>query len=113
MEELLDVFWPNAGRAGATSVRQAIHTLRDRLEPERPKGKPSGYVVARSGGYELAPGRVWIDADDFEAHARAGLRALQQGEVERADAALSAAAGAYVGDFLADEPYAECALVER
>ena len=112
-EELLEVFWPNAGRAGATSVRQAIHTLRDRLEPDRPKGKPSGYVVARTGGYELTPGRVWIDADDFEAQARAGLDALQRGAVERADASLTAAAGAYGGDFLADEPYAEWALAER
>jgi DNA-binding SARP family transcriptional activator len=113
LEELIEIFWPNAGRAAATSVRQAIHTLRDRLEPGRPKGKPSGYVVARTGGYELTPGRVWIDADDFEAHARAGLEALQQEAPERADASLTAAAAAYAGDFLADEPYAEWALFER
>ena len=113
MEELLEVFWPNSGRAGATSVRQAIHTLRDRLEPERPRGKPSGYVIARTGGYELTPGRVWIDADDFEAHARAGLDALQRGQSERAESSLAAAAAAYEGDFLADEPYAEWALAER
>jgi DNA-binding SARP family transcriptional activator len=113
LEELLEVFWPTAGRAGASSVRQAIHTLRDRLEPARPKGKPSGYVVARTGGYELTPGRVWIDADDFEAHARAGLDALENGSPERAEAALSEAARAYEGDFLADEPYAEWALAER
>jgi DNA-binding SARP family transcriptional activator len=113
LEELIEVFWPNAGRAAATSVRQAIHTLRDRLEPDRPKGKPSGYVVARTGGYELTPGRVWIDADDFEAHARAGLEALRRGASERAGASLTAAADAYEGDFLADEPYAEWALVER
>ncbi len=49
-DELLEVFWPNAGRAGATSVRQAIHTLRDRLEPGRPKGKPSGYVSRAPAG---------------------------------------------------------------
>jgi DNA-binding SARP family transcriptional activator len=113
LEELLEVFWPTAGRAGATSVRQAIHTLRDRLEPDRPKGKPSGYVIARTGGYELTPGRVWIDADDFEAHARAGLDALHRGDADRAEASLNAAAEAYEGDFLADEPYAEWALAER
>jgi DNA-binding SARP family transcriptional activator len=113
LEELIDVFWPSAGRAGGTSVRQAIHTLRDRLEPDRPKGKPSGYVVARTGGYELTPGRVWIDADDFEAQARAGLEALRRGAAERADASLTAAAAVYGGDFLADEPYAEWALAER
>jgi DNA-binding SARP family transcriptional activator len=113
LEELIEVFWPNAGRAGAANVRQAIHTLRDRLEPARPRGKPSGYVVARPGGYELAPGRVAIDADDFEARARAGLDALQRGATERAAEALAAAARAYGGTFLADEPYAEWALAER
>jgi DNA-binding SARP family transcriptional activator len=113
LEELLEVFWPNAGRAGASSVRQAIHTLRDRLEPDRPRGKPSGYVVARAGGYELAPGRVAIDADDFEARARAGLEALQGGAIERAEETLATAARAYGGNFLADEPYAEWALAER
>jgi DNA-binding SARP family transcriptional activator len=113
LEELLEVFWPHAGRAGASSVRQAIHTLRDRLEPDRPRGKPSGYVVARAGGYELAPGRVEIDVDDFEARARSGLEALQQGATERAQETLAAAARAYGGEFLADEPYAEWALAER
>jgi DNA-binding SARP family transcriptional activator len=113
LEELLEVFWPNAGRAGASNVRQAIHTLRDRLEPDRPRGRASGYVIARGGGYELAPGRVAIDADDFEARARAGLEALQCGAAERADEELAAAARAYGGNFLADEPYAEWALVER
>jgi DNA-binding SARP family transcriptional activator len=70
-------------------------------------------VIARTGGYELTPGRVWIDADDFEAHARAGLEALHRGASERADASLTAAAAVYGGDFLADEPYAEWALAER
>jgi DNA-binding SARP family transcriptional activator len=113
LEELIEVFWPTAGRAGAANVRQAIHTLRDRLEPARPRGKGSGYVVARAGGYELAPGRVAIDADDFEARARAGLEALQRGATERAAETLAASARAYGGNFLADEPYAEWALAER
>lgn len=113
LEELIEVFWPDAGRAGASNVRQAIHTLRDRLEPDRPKGRPSGYVVARKGGYELAPGRVAIDADDFEARARSGLDALHRGIIPRAEAELAEAAAAYGGNFLADEPYAEWALPER
>ena len=113
LEELIEVFWPNAGRAGAASVRQAIHTLRDRLEPDRPRGRASGYVVARAGGYELAPGRVAIDADDFEARARSGLDALQRETPERAAELLATAARAYGGEFLADEPYAEWAAAER
>ena len=60
MDELLEVFWPDAGRAGASSVRQAIHTLRDRLEPDRPKGKPSGYVFTTK--LSDANGRMAIPA---------------------------------------------------
>ena len=113
LEELMEVFWSAAGRGGAANVRQAVHTLRDRLEPGRTRGLPSSFVLARHGGYELAPGRVWIDADDFEARARAGLQALERGAPERAEAALGEAADAYQGDFLADEPYADWALPER
>jgi DNA-binding SARP family transcriptional activator len=113
MDELIEVFWDGAGRAGASSVRQAIHALRDRLEPDRPKGKPSGYVLARKGGYELAPGRVAIDADDFESRARSGLDAVARGDTARAATTLTAAAQIYAGNFLADEPYAEWALAER
>jgi DNA-binding SARP family transcriptional activator len=113
LEELLEVFWPTAGRTGASSVRQAVHTLRDHLEPGRTRGLPSAFVVARQGGYALAAGRVQVDADDFEAHARAGLRTLGPGPSERAVVALEAAADAYGGDFLADEPYADWALAER
>ena len=50
------------------------HAARPARARPRRAGAPSGYVVARAGGYELAPGRVAIDADDFEARARAGLR---------------------------------------
>jgi DNA-binding SARP family transcriptional activator len=113
LEELLEVFWPAAGRAGATNVRQAVHTLRDRLEPGRTRGRPSSFVLASHGGYELAPNRVWIDATAFETSARGGLQALARGARDRAEAALAEAAEAYTGDFLADEPYADWALPER
>jgi DNA-binding SARP family transcriptional activator len=109
-EELLEAFWPGGGRAGAANVRQAVHTLRDRLQPGRARGDAS-VVVARRGGYELAREHVWIDADDFAARARAGLQAHAHGAP--AEAALLEAADAYGGDFLADEPYAEWALPER
>lgn len=113
LEELVDVFWPQAGRGGATNVRQAIHSLRDRLEPRRPKHGPSNFVQARKGGYELDEESVWIDAEEFESSARAGLDAVRRSDVESARPALARAAVLYRGDFLADEPYAEYALAER
>ncbi|MDP9383669.1 MAG: winged helix-turn-helix domain-containing protein [Actinomycetota bacterium] len=112
IDELLEVLWPQ-GRAAATNVRQAVHTLRDRLEPQRAKHGQSPFVAARKGGYELERANLWIDADDFEASARAGLSAAQSADLEMAEPALARAAALYRGDFLADDPYAEWAFAER
>lgn len=113
-DELIEIFWPQAqGAKGATSVRQAIHTLRDRLEPGRERHGASSFVAARSGGYEIERGTVWIDADDFEESVRTGLSAAQRGEHETAELALTRAVALYRSDFLADEPYAEWAFGER
>lgn len=112
-DELIEVFWPASGPRGTTSVRQAIHTLRSRLEPKRERHGASSFVAARSGGYELELSSIWIDADDFEVAARAGLAAAAKGDVETADPALARAVDLYRGDFLSDEPYAEWAFGER
>jgi DNA-binding SARP family transcriptional activator len=114
-EELLSVFWPQNGAApAATNVRQAVHALRDRLEPDRPRQAASRYILGRrGGGYELAEGAVLVDADAFAAAAEAGLAALRAGDGRRAEAALGRAAALYRGEFLADEPDADWALAER
>jgi DNA-binding SARP family transcriptional activator len=112
-EELLAVFWPQGGAAG-TNVRQAVHALRDRLEPGRERQAPSRYVAGRrGGGYELLPGAVAVDADAFVAAAETGLAAFAEGELPRAHAALARAAQLYRGDFLVDEPGADWAVPER
>jgi DNA-binding SARP family transcriptional activator len=112
-DELIEVFWATAGLRGVTSVRQAVHTLRDRLEPERAKHAGSAFVAARSGGYELERAAIWIDADDFEMSVREGLKAVAAGDLETGEAALARATGLYRGDFLAEEAYAEWAFAER
>jgi DNA-binding SARP family transcriptional activator len=112
-DELVEVFWPKAGPRGVTSVRQAVHTLRERLEPDRAKHAQSAFVAARSGGYELERSTMWIDADDFEMSVREGLKAILQGDLETGEAALTRATGLYRGEFLAEEAYVEWALAER
>ena len=108
-------FWPQTdGTPAATNVRQAVHALRDRMEPERERQAPSRYIAGRrGGGYELVGGMVLVDADVFAAAAEAGLAALRDGDGPRAEAALARASALYRGDFLADEPEAEWALPER
>jgi DNA-binding SARP family transcriptional activator len=114
-DELLSAFWPQTeGTPAATNVRQAVHALRDRMEPQRERQAASRYVAGRrGGGYELIGGMVLVDADVFTAATEAGLTALHDGDPARADAALARAAALYRGDFLADEPEAEWALPER
>jgi DNA-binding SARP family transcriptional activator len=113
VEELLEALWPGAGRAGATSVRQAVHTLRDRLEPGRTRGEETSFVRSVRGGYQLDVRRIVLDVDGFEAAARTGLDALRRGDDATAVTQLTAAAAAYAGDLLVDEPYAEWTLAER
>jgi DNA-binding SARP family transcriptional activator len=113
LDELLDVLWARPGRSGATNVRQAVHALRDRLEPGRARRSPSRFVIGRRGGYELAPEAVWVDADAFTEAAEAGLAALARGDLAWAEPALARAAALYTGEYLVDEQEADWALAER
>jgi DNA-binding SARP family transcriptional activator len=112
-DAIAEAIWPQAGAAAGNSVRHFVHVLREHLEPDRARGTPSSYVICRRGGYALASGHVWIDADEFEAEARRGMTALAVGDVRSAELRLVRAAQLYQGDFLADLPYAEWALAER
>ena len=112
-DEIAVAFWPDSDRTGLQNVRHFVHALRSQLEPTRAPRARSSFVIAHEGGYELDGSRIAVDADEFEAHADAGLRALRRGELETARGSLERAAALYEGDFLADEPYAEWALAER
>jgi DNA-binding SARP family transcriptional activator len=112
-EELVDTLWPDTGRTGMTSLRQAVHTLRDRLEPGRERGAPSSFVAGGGGSYELDLTNVRVDADEFETEATAALLSIERDGPDTALPQLQRAAALYTGDFLPDEPYAEWALEER
>jgi DNA-binding SARP family transcriptional activator len=100
-DELAEVFWPAAGRAGLNNVRHFIHALRDRLEPARLAREPSSFVVTRDGGYALDLERIDLDTQEFEQLIAAGGSSLEQ------------AVALYEGELLADDPYADWALAER
>src|SRR5204863_6057723 len=82
-DAIAEAIWPQAGPAAANSVRHFVHVLREHLEPDRPKGARSSYVVCRHGGYALAS--VWIDADEFEAEAARARAALAGQDVRAAE----------------------------
>jgi DNA-binding SARP family transcriptional activator len=110
---IAEAIWPQARLSTAGTVRHCIHALRSHLEPRRRRNEESEYIRAYRGGYALNTDRIWVDADAFEDEVRVGLAAFGQGEIGGAKQHLERALALYQGDFLADEPYAEWALVER
>jgi DNA-binding SARP family transcriptional activator len=112
-EEIAAAVWGQTGRSAPNTVRQFVHVLRERLEPDRPRHGESSFVVSRRGGYALNGRRVWIDVDQFEEEARRGRAALGAGDRASALEHLERAMELYRDDFLADDPYAEWAFAER
>ena len=113
-EQISEALWPaRALPWSSTSVRHQVHTLRERLEPDRDSDTPSQFVITQRGGYMLDPKRVWIDADEFEDKVRTGLTLFVNGEGDAAMAPLEQALSLYRGDFLSDDLYADWALEER
>ena len=112
-DAIATAIWPDAGPRAVKSLRQAVHELRCHLEPGRPARMPSSFVVLRQGGYALDARRVRIDADDFERHVGAGLRAFSGSNMSSAARGLRQGLELYEGDLFAEDPYADWAVAER
>jgi DNA-binding SARP family transcriptional activator len=110
---IAETLWPGTGRQGLGNVRHFMHALREKLEPHRPRGARSSFIVTVQGGYALDRRHVVVDADDFDEAISHGLEAASRGDHGYACEQLKDALALYRGDFLADEPYAEWALEER
>jgi DNA-binding SARP family transcriptional activator len=112
-DELIEALWPPGSRAAVGGVRQAVLTLRDQLQPARPRHAGTGFVRSHKGGYALDMESIRLDADEFEHLAGAGLAAHESGRRVQAEPLLARAAELYRGDFLLEDRFAEWALDER
>lgn len=112
-EEIAEALWPHSGRQALSSVRHFIHSLRDKLEPDRTGRGGSTFIVTVRGGYAINRRHVRIDADTFTEAVSTGLGASERGEADVATELLEFAISLYRGDLLEDEPYAEWAMPER
>ncbi len=107
-QDVAEALWGHSGFVSSGTVRQCVHELREKLDAARGEQ----LVVTRQSGYALDP-RVTVDADDFAVHVRRGIAALGRGQRDIGVVHLRAAVAMYRGDFLADEPQADWAHVER
>jgi DNA-binding SARP family transcriptional activator len=112
-DEIAEAVWPTARMSSVGNVRFAIHELRNRLEPERPRRGRSAFVISGKGRYQLDRRNVHVDADEFDQAVDEGFGLLVTGRSAAAAATLDRALDLYRGEFLSDVPYAPWAALER
>jgi DNA-binding SARP family transcriptional activator/DNA-binding CsgD family transcriptional regulator len=107
-EEVLDLLWPELEpEAAANNLYGALHALRQVLEPERARGRPSAYLSLRDDLLRLhAPGALWIDVEAFEL-----ASAIARGTGD--PAAYEATRELYVGDLLPEDRAADWTAARR
>jgi DNA-binding SARP family transcriptional activator len=113
-DQIAEAIWPEAQAGTARNrLRFYVHSLRERLEPDRAHRSPAKFLIARAGGYQLDTSEIWIDADEFEREVLAGLAAHNHGLREEAERHLVKGLALYHSSFLAEDPFEEWALEER
>jgi DNA-binding SARP family transcriptional activator len=111
-DRLMNVFWPDVSSdAARNSLNVAIHRLRQSL---RAAVGDTAVVIHQDQAYFIDPTLdAWIDIEAFEEQLKAAHQHLASAELVKAKAAFEAATCLYQGEFLADDPYEEWALVTR
>jgi DNA-binding SARP family transcriptional activator len=111
-DRLMSKFWPGSSpEAARNSLNVAIHGLRRTL---RTVAGDRTIVIHQDGAYFIDPALdVWVDVEIFEDRLKSAHQHLIREEPTRAEADFEAAIELYGGEFLADDPYEEWALVTR
>ena len=111
-DRLIEILWPDSTpQAAATTLRSAINSLRNVLEPDRPNRAPSQYILTQMPGYAFhSHPDIWLDVDQFETLLNSAP-ALNDTQERRKT--LTTAIELYRDDYLISDPYADWAENER
>jgi DNA-binding SARP family transcriptional activator len=109
---LMEALWPEEQPERlANRLSVALTTVRGVLDPRREAA--DDYVIADADAVALNLDALDIDLEWFLGAAAEGLSSLRRGDVERALPTLEAAAAAYCGDFLEENPHDDWAAAAR
>jgi DNA-binding SARP family transcriptional activator len=109
---LMETMWPDEDPDRvANRLSVALSTIRAVLDPARRAAVE--YLVADKDSVALNMGTVDIDLEGFLTRAADGLASVRRGDMAVALPALEAAAAAYCGDFLEENPYDDWAVPAR
>jgi DNA-binding SARP family transcriptional activator len=108
----MSIFWPEVtSDAARNSLNVAIHGLRQSL---RAAVGDTPVVIHQDQAYFIDPKLdIWVDIEVFEEQLKAAHQHLSSAELVKAEAVFEAATWLYQGEFLADDPYEEWAMVTR
>jgi DNA-binding SARP family transcriptional activator len=111
-DRLMSMFWPEVSAdAARNSLNVAIHGLRQSL---RAAVGDTAVVIHQDQAYFIDPMLdIWVDVEVFEEQLKAAHQHLASAELLKAEEAFEAATWLYQGEFLADDPYEEWAIVTR
>ena len=107
-EQAMELLWPDSDpESAANNLNKAIHLARHALEPELNSAADSHFILTRDQQIVFgAPGRLYIDAEEFERQAVAALKSAD-------GAACETAIGLYRGELLTEDTYEDWAATRR
>ncbi len=114
-DQIMELLWPELeSEAAANNLRVTLSRLIKALEPERPDGVPTYYIVQQGEtyGFNIESDHRY-DAYEFGVAVERGRTALSRGELDEAIGHFRQAINAYAGPFLPDCLYEDWSLVER
>ena len=111
-EEVAAMLWPDEPDRSARRLSVLLSTIRGVLDPGK-EMPPDHYVAADHDTVWLVREHVEIDVEQFLRDAREGRQLLAAGDAVAGADALERAAARYLGEFCADDPYADWAAGTR
>jgi ATP/maltotriose-dependent transcriptional regulator MalT/DNA-binding SARP family transcriptional activator len=107
-DEVTEMLWPDEPDRSARRLSVLLSTVRTVFDPTKAE-TPDHFVAADHDTVWLVRDHVDIDVEQFLTEAAEGRRMLAGGDHSKAKTFLADAAARYLGEFCADDPYADWA----